>query len=714
MGKIQLGKKEKAAKDKQPKAPKAPKVSKTAKTQKEKLAIPFWRRMGARLVISFLVPVIFIVALGAVSYQKASDQIVASYEQSVDQTVDMINQYLTLSIDTVQSNYKKYLNDEELNRFYKGIYETSDPTKHSYIPREYLDYFREHVTADALISNIHMVSDVQASISTARSADTKLYSGFSATPQGEMVLANTHSYFIFGNNSALDEALLVEPDSYAIRLARHLNNIKAVLLIDIKDDVVGDALASLDGGEGSSVALVTCDGTEYLSELSAGTEGSTFIGKSFVDEAMASEEMKGSAYVKDGGEYLFVYSKIDGRDAMICALIPMENIIGQTADIKNITYILVALASVVAIVMGALMAKSIGAAITEIVRKVKKVSGGDLTVEVKTKRKDEFRLLADGVTDMIVNMRKLVAGIKDVNEELGVASDGMAAASDNFMTTSKNIIDEISEINIGVDKLDNESDECQRKMDVLSDKITEVTNNSSQISGLAKEAETVIQTGMKTVDNLEGSTDSTIEITHGIIDTIDKLAEKSKSIQSIVEAINEIAEQTNLLSLNASIEAARAGEAGRGFAVVAQEIGKLAEESIRSSDKISNIIKEIEDNTKEAIDVAKQAESIVDEQKKAVNGATQSFEQIGKQVSDLLVALNEINASVESMEEDRNVALASIAEITAISAETAAGSANVSDSAKVQMSSIEELDKASATLKKRADELNVLLGEFRV
>ncbi len=711
MGKIQLGKKEKAAKDKQLKAPKA---GKTAVTPKEKLAIPFWRRMGARLVFSFLVPVIFIIVLGSVSYQKASDQIVASYEQSVDQTVDMINQYLTLSLDTVQSSYKKYLNDEELNRFYKGIYETSDPTRHSYIPREYLDYFREHVTADALISNIHIVSDVQASISTARSADTKLYSGFAATPQGEMLLADTHSYFIFGNNSGLDEALLVEPDSYALRLGRHLNNIKAVLLIDIKDDVVGDALASLDGGEGSSVGLVTCDGTEYLSELSAGTEGSTFIGKAFVDEAMASEEMKGSAYVKDGGEYLFVYSKIDGRDAMICALIPMENIIGQTADIKNITYILVALACVVAIVMGALMARSIGAAITEIVRKVKKVSGGDLTVEVKTKRKDEFRLLADGVTDMIVNMRKLVAGIKDVNEELGVASNGMAAASENFMTTSKNIIDEISEINIGVDKLDNESEECQRKMDVLSDKITEVTNNSSQISGLAKEAEDVIQTGMKTVDNLEGSTDSTIEITRGIIDTIDKLAEKSKSIQSIVEAINEIAEQTNLLSLNASIEAARAGEAGRGFAVVAQEIGKLAEESIRSSDKISNIIKEIEDNTKEAIEVAKQAENIVDEQKKAVNGATESFEQIGKQVSDLLVALNEINASVESMEEDRNVAIASIAEITAISAETAAGSANVSDSAKVQMSSIEELDKASATLKKRADELNVLLGEFRV
>lgn len=682
--------------------------------KKEKLAIPLWRRLGVRLIVSFLVPVIFIVALGLVSYQKASDQIAESYEQSVEQTVEMINQYLTLSVDTVQSNYKKYLNDEELQRFYKGIYEVQDPSRHAYIPREYLDLFREHVTADALISNIHLISDAQVTISTARSEADDLYTQFSATPQGEMVLGDTHSYFVFGNDTGLDEALLVDPDSYSLRLARHLNNIKTVMLVDIKADVVSDALDSLDGGEGSIVGLVTCDGTEYLSDLSAQTEDSAFVGKTFVEEAMASEDAQGSYYVEDNGEYLFVYSKLDGRNAMICALIPMANIIGQTADIKNFTYVLVVLACVVAIIMGAWMAKNIGAAISEIARKVKKVSKGDLTVEVKSKRKDEFLLLANGVSDMITNMRKLVTGIKEVSEELGKASEGMALASDNFMTTSKDITNEIREIGIGVEKLDAESEECQQEMDVLSDRITGVTGHSSQISGLASEAEEAIRTGIKTVDNLEGSTDSTIEITRGIIETIDKLAEKSKSIQSIVDAINEIAEQTNLLSLNASIEAARAGEAGRGFSVVAQEIGKLAEESIRSSDKISNIIKEIEDNTKEAIAVAKQAESIVDEQKQAVNGATQSFERIGSQVSDLLLALNQINTSVESMEEDRNVVLGSIAEITAVSAETAAASSNVSDSTRAQMSSVEELDKAADDLKKRANELDALLGEFRV
>ena len=118
MGKISLGKKEKAVKDQSSKAKipqfqlKAPKMKMDAgtgkkdKVTKEKLAIPFWRRIGVRLVAGFMVPVIFIVLQGTVSYQKASDQIVASYEESVDQTVDMINQYLTLTIDTVQSNYK--------------------------------------------------------------------------------------------------------------------------------------------------------------------------------------------------------------------------------------------------------------------------------------------------------------------------------------------------------------------------------------------------------------------------------------------------------------------------------------------------------------------------------------------------------------------------------------------------------------------------------
>ena len=213
---------------------------------------------------------------------------------------------------------------------------------------------------------------------------------------------------------------------------------------------------------------------------------------------------------------------------------------------------------------------------------------------------------------------------------------------------------------------------------------------------------------------LKESTNSTTQITESIIETIENLAEKSKSIATIIEAINEIAEQTTLLSLNASIEAARAGEAGKGFAVVAQEIRKLADESIRSAEEIAQIVQEIEGNTKEATDVERKAENIVGDQQKAVALTTESFDSIGKQVSGLLEALEIINKNVISMEEDRNTTLSSISAITAISAQTAAGASNVNDTVKKQAVSIDDLDQAADVLEGRAKELSEILSGFRV
>ncbi len=692
---------------------KEPKVKKAAKGKKEKNPIPFWRRIRFKLIAAFLIPILFIIILGLVSYQKASGQIVASYETSVDQTMGMMNQYLSLAFDTVQTKYKEYLADDDLKQFYKGLL-NSDTVKHSYMPKEYGDTFGKAVTGDALISNIYFLSDTQASITSSQTTAEKLYSAYLETPQGQMVYEDQYKFFLFGNQCPIDDQLKAnEGRQYGARLVRYFNNVQAIMIVDINKSVIEDTLSSLDAGEGSIVGFVTCDGTEYLSALSSQAEGNAFVGKSYVEEAFSGEETSGFSYVENN-RYLFLYSKLESRNALICALIPRETIIGQTADIQRVSVILVLLASIVAILLGSMLARQYGGAIYDMLHKLKKVSEGDLTVEVKSKRKDEFKLLAEGVTDMTTHMKKLVTGLKDVNGELTSAVEGMSAASDSFLKSSRDIQMEISEMKQGIGKMDDESEDCLKQMDALSGRIGEVADHSSQIDVLAKGAEQVIDTGMDSVTQLKDSTGSTITITSNIIDSIESLAEKSKSIGTIIEAINEIAEQTNLLSLNASIEAARAGAAGKGFAVVAQEIKKLADESIRSSAEISRIVEEIETRTGEAAGVARQAETIVDEQQRAVSLTIDSFDRIGKTVSELLEALGLINDSVVNMEEDRNATLSAISAISAVSAQTAAGSENVFDTAKQQLISVEELDKAAEILEKRSGELSGLLEVFRV
>ncbi len=75
---------------------------------------------------------------------------------------------------------------------------------------------------------------------------------------------------------------------------------------------------------------------------------------------------------------------------------------------------------------------------------------------------------------------------------------------------------------------------------------------------------------------------------------ISDMNEHSKQINSILHMIEEISSQTKLLSLNAAIEASRAGESGKGFKVVANEVGKLSEKSNKSTNSVSDIIKNIQ------------------------------------------------------------------------------------------------------------------------
>ena len=81
----------------------------------------------------------------------------------------------------------------------------------------------------------------------------------------------------------------------------------------------------------------------------------------------------------------------------------------------------------------------------------------------------------------------------------------------------------------------------------------------------------------------------------------------------MVKVITEIAGQNNLLALNATIEAARAGEAGKGFAVVANEVKQLANQTAKATSDISEKIKIIQADAKNAVEAMDEITDVINE-----------------------------------------------------------------------------------------------------
>ena len=257
--------------------------------------------------------------------------------------------------------------------------------------------------------------------------------------------------------------------------------------------------------------------------------------------------------------------------------------LSKTSDIQKLSIALTIIAAIIAFVLGAVIAGRMSGTIHYILRQLRKVSKGDLTIHLTTKRKDELGLLCDGVNDTVSNVKSLITSVNDVSQQVGEAAAYVAEASGTFMETSQDIQNAVSEIEIGVNKLDTGSGDCLNQMDMLSGKINNVSSNADEIEKLTNATGTTINSGISSVQGLTKSAESTAEITRNVISSIEELENKSKSISNIVSAINDIAEQTNLLSLNASIEAARAGEAGRGSGSGIAETGVQGGQPVRYS-----------------------------------------------------------------------------------------------------------------------------------
>ena len=202
-----------------------------------------------------------------------------------------------------------------------------------------------------------------------------------------------------------------------------------------------------------------------------------------------------------------------------------------------------------------------------------------------------------------------------------------------------------------------------------------ITNITSNIEQAAEQAQESYEQARKYANEADNSRAEM----KAMVDAMARISDTSNKIGNIISEIEDIASQTNLLSLNASIEAARAGEAGRGFAVVADQIGKLAADSAKSAvntrDLIDKTLVEIEKGNTITRTTADAFNQIIADMESFAELAENTMEKANSQAE----SLEQIGKGIEQLSGVVQGNAASSEENTAISVNLAEGAAKMHD-----------------------------------
>lgn len=382
---------------------------------------------------------------------------------------------------------------------------------------------------------------------------------------------------------------------------------------------------------------------------------------------------------------------------------------------KNIVIIVLSLSIVLSIITGVVISKNISKPIVSMASIASLVAQGNLAVEdIRTKNKDEIGDLAISFNTMIHNLRTLIKGVATASVTVASYSQELSASSEETAAATEQVTRTISELAEG---LNNQSQE----LEISSSNLNKI---STSIQGTAIKIESVTQAGIKVSETAnQGLNESRnaiekIELVRQIAtrtsEVVTDLNLQSQEIEQIVNVIQGIANQTNLLALNAAIEAARAGEQGKGFAVVAEEIRNLAEQSSISTKKIADLIYNIQDSTKQAVDVIQKGNVDIYDGVEAVNKVGESFESIALEIDIVANQVQQVSEATQAISIGNNETVAAIDNIAAISEQSAASSQEINAAAEEQSASMEEVTKSAQNLAYLANELQDMVSKFQV
>ena len=738
-------------KEKKIKLPKLPKLPKTAKVKKQKkeAARPDFKEMlgglknlrGSNkksilgtLLVAFMVPVVLMITLGVVSYRTASSGIVDKYKESAQSTVSAVGDYFNLVCTNISNKALEMITNSDVGDYYDKYYGKQESKA--------LETFRSAKSdignAKSTNKNIYsctVIPEGGAYLSTLSGGMTETpVADFSNTAEGQYFAANsTQRNRWLGYQTYLDDNMQSKQEKYAMVYYQKFSKSDAYLVMSLDISVAEKMLGEMDFGKGSVKALVTYDGREVAFEQKtdnpaeadgekaasaeedeAAAAKQWFVGSDFYESTKEAEEAGYMDVKIDGKKYVYIYTPVGNTKAMICTLIPQSNVLGQVGSIKYITIFMVILAAGAALVTGFVISTGISKTVREMSGGLAKVAQGDLTQDFATKRQDEFKELTGSLNAMIESMRGLMRDMKQFGSKVTGLAEDVSDKTGAINTSMQDIARAMDEVAGGVQGQAEDTESSNENMISFSENIATVTEKTSHMGQTADKAIEAVEQGRVIVQELSGKSDTTVSLTRVLVNDIDAVQKNSQEIKSFVDVINSIAGQTNLLSLNASIEAARAGEAGRGFAVVAEEIRKLADQSKESGNKIHEIVKKIGETADKTTASAREAESMVNEQARALQETVNVFGMIQDCVGELVEGIRLITQRLEESMLEKDKVENSLQNIASVSEEVAASTQEVTATLGEQVSVVQTLKEEVEMLRSDALELDKSIEKFKI
>lgn len=351
---------------------------------------------------------------------------------------------------------------------------------------------------------------------------------------------------------------------------------------------------------------------------------------------------------------------------------------------------------------------------TDVVLYENKYKGHDLDKikEALTERNDELGILGQVIKAANINQKELTSRLLETASEVTNTSQELTLISRESAKAVEEIAKTIEQIAGTATEQAGDTENGVRQIIELGNLIEQDQLYLVELNHSAETVETMKNEGTVSINELKERTAERERYMERIQEGIIKTNQSAEKINSASQMIQAVADQTNLLALNAAIEAARAGEAGRGFAVVAEEIRKLAEQSSHSTRDIAEIVKELQINSQNAVEIIDKSSVITKEQEDSVTVTDERFKGIASAIEETKTIVNKLNSSGQEMEKKKDQITEILKTLARIAEENAASTQQVSAASEEQTASMIEIANASGGLSQLAKELQQSIDKF--